>query len=77
MMTQADILAKNDEDFNGFSYGSGIESEQSGKRNGDGFRELRKPTDFGEAQLDKTVHINGLNESSPIRPIKYFATDRL
>lgn len=58
MMTQADILGKNQDPF--------LDTTS---------RRANKPTGFDEQFPE--AGISNLSEQSPIRPSKYFATDRL
>jgi hypothetical protein len=68
MMTQADIIARN-EDRNNNS------NQEIDSSNIPSQIQVEKPTDFSGRQFP-SLHLVDFTEQSPIRPSKYFAPDR-
>lgn len=87
MMTQADILAKNDETYadvtipansraQNLAYDNpGSQLDEVNETASNATQRIPKPTNFGDNQFG-SLNAFDLNEQSPIRPSKYFASDR-
>jgi hypothetical protein len=73
-MTQADLLGKNQDTYTELS------ANRNNRRDSNQSVEqqvpTRPPTNFGTAQFPDLTGSSTLSEQSPIRPMKYFATDR-
>ena len=89
MMTQADILAENQDSFKGVSLighlahlnqsfqhqtSTAAASERTGSSN-DAEATLSRPGGFGVNEFPE-LRAPAINEQSPIKPSKYFASDR-